>query len=184
MGEMRSEVRDLCWRLSNGSISEQDFKDGIRRLLDRYGLTGYMVQNVGLAVDAAVAAGPRKDRIRQLVEEVVPEARARVESWVLSLPLEVEFHATSQPSKNCAFDGSVDEQDEDCVILHVVGGSDTFRMTVKGQIFHSPGHKDCIQKWAHARAQVNPENHSLYVQLIAWADAIRSVADGYESGRR
>ncbi len=110
--------------------------------------------------------------------------RARVESWVLSLPLEVELHATSQPSKNCAFDGSVDEQDEDCVILHVVGGSDTFRMTVNGQVFHSPDHKDCIQKWAHARAQINPEDHSLYVQLIAGADAIRSVGDGYESARR
>lgn len=48
-GDISKRIRSLCYELSQGKITEREFKNGIQELIDEYGTTGYMLQDIGMA---------------------------------------------------------------------------------------------------------------------------------------
>jgi len=78
-GPISKEIKCLCYELSNNKINENNFKEGIQKIINDYGETGYILQGIGMAVQKW--CGDNK-QIWKLIDEVDIRIRKQFENWL------------------------------------------------------------------------------------------------------
>lgn len=93
-GPISKEVRNLCYRLFQGRITDNDFKKRIQDIIDKYGQSGYILQGIGLAIQkwgvnenghkkwSINEDEYKKEKVWQLADEVDVRIRKLFENWV------------------------------------------------------------------------------------------------------
>ena len=75
-GPITKKVRNLCYDFYNNRITDNDFKDGILKIIEEYGRSGYILQGIGLAI---MKWSTNKDELqKKKVWELVNDVDTRI----------------------------------------------------------------------------------------------------------
>ena len=82
-GPVSRRVRRLCHNYLAGRISDEEFKNGIKEIIEEYGCTGYVLQGIGLSIDKWLRGRNKKEKemVWGLVDEVNAKIRELFEKW-------------------------------------------------------------------------------------------------------
>ena len=82
-GPISKKVKHLCYGLFGGRITERDFQNSVREIIDEYGDTGYILQGIGMAIQKwSLAEGnSNKQKVWRLADGVDIRIRELFENW-------------------------------------------------------------------------------------------------------
>lgn len=84
-GPISKKVRNLCYDLRDGRITDEDFKEGIRNIIICYGETWRVFQNIGMVPHGLkiqkYLSEADKRRIWRLLDETDYRIREAFEIW-------------------------------------------------------------------------------------------------------
>ena len=82
-GPVSRRVRRLCHSYLAGRISDEEFKNGIREIIEDYGRTGYVLQGIGLSIGRWLQGRNERERemVWRLADEVDMKIRELFERW-------------------------------------------------------------------------------------------------------
>jgi len=83
-GPISKRIRIICRRFRENKISDEEFKEEIRRILFEYGPTGYILQDIGLAVSKWTQNWDDHEieEIWNLLDEVDEKIKEKYETWI------------------------------------------------------------------------------------------------------
>lgn len=84
-GPISKKVRELCCNWRDGRITDGDFKEGVQGLIIRYRETGYVLQDIGMAIEkwSTKYLSPKdKKQVWKLADEVNSRIRELFKNWV------------------------------------------------------------------------------------------------------
>ena len=87
-GPISKKIRDLCYSLSSGRISEDQFKAGVIDIIQQYGYLGHACyQGIALAIAkwCSDLSQEEKRDLWSLLYDVDPRIRKTFEHWVNSM---------------------------------------------------------------------------------------------------
>ena len=80
-GPISKEIKSLCYKLHGGSITDGDFKERIRAIIDRYQPTGYIIMDIVVAAHkwSMEIDEHFMDKVLELLKDAHPKLREYID---------------------------------------------------------------------------------------------------------